>query len=186
MVGQVYFARCEGGPVKIGFTINVAARLAALQTSSAAPICLLAQCEGDRKTEAFFHRLVAHHRLYGEWFRPDPTVLHLVSQVDRGEINVPPQYLPTPADRATVGKSNKRSRDIIESARQWIQEIAAPVPFGERMEKTLRRVSSTACVSYRAVKAIWYGETETMKAEVYVGLQEAFDRKMSQLAGGVQ
>lgn len=71
------------------------------------------------------------------------------------------------------------TNDIIASCREWIQFLAQPLPFGERMGSTLERVAADAGVSYRTLKSIWYGECRSLKVEVYVGLKERFDQKMA-------
>lgn len=68
-VEQIYFIQSVGGgPIKIGWTKNVDARVRALQTSSAARLVVLGTCEGTRSLEAELHRRLAPHRHEGEWF----------------------------------------------------------------------------------------------------------------------
>lgn len=55
--------------VKIGFTTDVEKRLRQLQTASPAPLKVVARVIGTRAIEAFFHRMFAHRRVGGEWFR---------------------------------------------------------------------------------------------------------------------
>lgn len=61
------------GPVKIGISGNVAARLATLQTACPYPLVLVhvfttPNAECARKTEQAFHSIQAKHRSHGEWF----------------------------------------------------------------------------------------------------------------------
>ena len=64
----VYFVKA-GRFVKIGFSTNVAKRLAALQTSQPHKLRLLAVVEGDLSTESALHARFAELRHQGEWFR---------------------------------------------------------------------------------------------------------------------
>lgn len=65
-----YFIRC-GDTVKIGCSRDVAARLATLQISNAAPLQLLGVTP---ESESTLHRQFAEHRLHGEWFRLAPAI----------------------------------------------------------------------------------------------------------------
>lgn len=72
----VYFAqRGENGPIKIGVSGGVKARVSALQTAVAEPVRLLASIEGTRRDEEELHFRFQAHRLKGEWFRPVPELL---------------------------------------------------------------------------------------------------------------
>lgn len=66
--GWVYFVRA-GERVKIGHSLNVDARLTALQTGSPYKLELLAIVPGTVRDEAGFHRKFAALREHGEWFR---------------------------------------------------------------------------------------------------------------------
>lgn len=81
-ISGVYFIRRgESGPVKIGFSANVRKRVRSLQTGSAEPLKLLAVAEGGEQTERFLHEQFARHRLEGEWFSPDASLLGLISDL---------------------------------------------------------------------------------------------------------
>jgi hypothetical protein len=70
----VYFVRA-GDAVKIGRTANLASRLRALATGSAASLEVLASVPGGREREAQEHRRWRHLRLRGEWFRADEALV---------------------------------------------------------------------------------------------------------------
>jgi DNA-binding XRE family transcriptional regulator len=72
----VYFVQVgDAGPVKIGTTADVRARVQFLQCGSPEPLRLLGVVDGDLFEERRLHRLLAAYRLRGEWFRPEPAVL---------------------------------------------------------------------------------------------------------------
>ena len=74
--GHVYFVQAgEGGPIKIGWSQDVAQRIAGLQTAQAEPLRLLGTLPGTRLDEARVHRVLDHHRLRGEWFHPHAEVI---------------------------------------------------------------------------------------------------------------
>ena len=76
----IYFIGPEGGPIKIGYTANLTARLRSLRLANALPISLLASVEGPTRLEREYHRRFAAHRLHGEWFAPHPDIL---AEIDR-------------------------------------------------------------------------------------------------------
>lgn len=177
----VYFAQQEHGPIKVGWTTNLEGRLAALRTSASCRIELLAEMDGDKRTESYLHRLLSHYRAHGEWFHPAATVLCLVDRVKREGINcVPAKFRPAASPTPRVARDTS---DLIAEAKQWIAEIAAPQPVGENFTDTLKRVAALSGVSPRAVKAIWYDETKQLNAHVYVGLKDCFDAKMARELG---
>jgi hypothetical protein len=87
--GYVYFIQSggDGGPIKIGHSVDVADRLKTLQTSSPFELVLLGTMKFEHpwQAAAFEHRL--HHevfwdlRLRGEWFRCDARILRFVRTV---------------------------------------------------------------------------------------------------------
>lgn len=75
----VYFVQAGvGGPIKIGISTNVRARMVKMQTDAAAPLRLLAIVPGDQQQEARYHRLVSSHKQSGEWFAPHADVFALI------------------------------------------------------------------------------------------------------------
>lgn len=66
--GWVYFIKA-GDFIKIGFALDVATRVKALQTGSAETLQLLWQCPGDQKEEANWHAKFHEQHKRGEWFR---------------------------------------------------------------------------------------------------------------------
>jgi hypothetical protein len=66
--GFVYFAGPLEGPIKVGFTNNVAERLRGLQTASPVDLVLWAVIPGTLTCEAAWHDVLADERVRGEWF----------------------------------------------------------------------------------------------------------------------
>lgn len=67
----VYFLQAQhGGPIKIGFTQDLACRVRTLSTGSPSPLRVLAAAAGGTPDmEADLHTAFAAARLHGEWFR---------------------------------------------------------------------------------------------------------------------
>lgn len=83
---SIYFIQAEsGGPIKIGYASDLAARLAGLQTSHPDQLRLLATVQGTAAEEAQLHSLLEPHCARGEWFHPTEDVMVTVryaSQTD--------------------------------------------------------------------------------------------------------
>lgn len=72
-VGYVYFVRM-GTFVKIGHTLDVAARMKTIQTSCPAEIHLMKLVPGTVEIERDFHRRFRLHKARGEWFAMQGTL----------------------------------------------------------------------------------------------------------------
>ena len=64
----MYFIRAGDGPVKIGVTADVEARVATLQTGNACKLSVLAVIPVPPEMEGKLHKALDAHRLIGEWF----------------------------------------------------------------------------------------------------------------------
>lgn len=90
-IAGVYFIQgIDGGPIKIGESGDVMARLRDLQACS--PVVLHAigvidiaarYVESRRKTEQAWHSAFSRSRLHGEWFRPTPSLLDQIQKLAR-------------------------------------------------------------------------------------------------------
>ena len=80
--GHVYFLGSENGPIKIGHSTKLHARIRALKGASAVPLTLLAAIPGDRADEARWHRWFAKDRLHGEWFTRTPCLLAEIAKLN--------------------------------------------------------------------------------------------------------
>jgi hypothetical protein len=76
--GTVYFVGPANGPIKIGFTRDMAKRLSRLQAFSPFPLFVWAAIEGTTLCEAELHRAYSGDRLHGEWFALTPAIAHLI------------------------------------------------------------------------------------------------------------
>lgn len=85
-VSYLYFIR-QGlqGPVKVGRSTDVVARVKSLQTGSAEPLVLLGVVpEAGPLTESALHERLSNYRLCGEWFTATPEVLACINEVLAG------------------------------------------------------------------------------------------------------
>ena len=73
-MAQCYFIGSDGGPVKIGYSVDVAGRFKSIQSCSPVPLRLLATVGGGEAREAAYHIQFASARLHGEWFSRTPEI----------------------------------------------------------------------------------------------------------------
>lgn len=84
MIGNVYFIQALDR-IKIGFTKDVAARLAQLQTANGATLRLVAVIpNAPRSLEKRLHAHFAQYRLRGEWFQFTGPIASLAYHVKNG------------------------------------------------------------------------------------------------------
>ncbi|MES2602127.1 MAG: GIY-YIG nuclease family protein [Pseudomonadota bacterium] len=94
--GKVYFLE-GGGRIKIGHSRDVAARVRNIATSSPIKLGLLGSVDGSHKVEKAVHRMLAEHRVKGEWFVDCPqvrAVLDLMREHGSGVIPLEPPKPP--------------------------------------------------------------------------------------------
>lgn len=77
---QVYFVR-SGEHIKIGFSVDVPARMKELATGNPVQLELLAVVNGGRDLERAIHEALANHRSQREWFHDRPEVLQVMRAV---------------------------------------------------------------------------------------------------------
>jgi hypothetical protein len=78
----VYFIQAgDGGPIKIGFSVDPRKRMRHIQTMNAEQLFLLGtiECETDR-TEFHIHQRFAHICIRGEWHRPTEELLQFITE----------------------------------------------------------------------------------------------------------
>lgn len=88
-MSHVYFIQAgTDGPVKIGFTHDIAKRIHQLSTGNAAELKLLwsLDCEDvatAKNYEAGFHKIFANLRQRGEWFAWHPDIATLIGKLQQ-------------------------------------------------------------------------------------------------------
>jgi hypothetical protein len=86
----VYFVAFDGF-VKIGVAKNVKKRVSQLQSGCPHQLDLIGVVEGDRETEAAYHKKFRKLRVSGEWFRLAPPLTDEIMRLVRIELGVPPE-----------------------------------------------------------------------------------------------
>jgi hypothetical protein len=79
---MIYFVQpIDGGPVKIGFTDNLSARLIQLEQHYRVSLAVLATLPGDRAVERSIHKKFAHLRFgQTEQFRPEAELFEFINK----------------------------------------------------------------------------------------------------------
>ena len=84
----VYFIQAgEGGPIKIGVTHNIKARLDGLQTANPFKLKVLAYFQCHATVEKELHLAFFDIRLEGEWFEPREDLITFIERSVSGEIS---------------------------------------------------------------------------------------------------
>jgi hypothetical protein len=84
---HVYILRFGEGPVKIGYSSNIGARLRVIGASHWEPLTMVGAIMGNRSTERALHdRLRADRIGRTEWFKPSASVLDVAKGIASGEL----------------------------------------------------------------------------------------------------
>lgn len=127
---SVYFIRAgvDGPFVKIGTAIDVAARLATIETACPFPVTLMREVAGGRTVERWFHSYFAARRTHREWFSYCDEML-TVSPPALVECNPPdfPIIGKLGGRDAVVRQLKKRGHEIgWDAVRMWAQRGTIP------------------------------------------------------------
>lgn len=84
-ISSVYFIQLgDDGPVKIGHSDNVKARMRTLQTAHTEKLRLLYSFPGTKADEILLHRKFLSHKISGEWFSPHEDIMGFISRRKSG------------------------------------------------------------------------------------------------------
>jgi hypothetical protein len=92
MTKTVYCIR-SNGLLKIGYSAQFEKRLSGLRGASAADVVVVMTLPAARNVEAALHRRLAAHRVRHEWFRDEPEVLSVLTDVKENGESVLAGYL---------------------------------------------------------------------------------------------
>ena len=78
----IYFLQgVDGGPIKIGISKSIRARIKQIQANSPVQLRVIGLCRGTSRDEANFHKQFAEFRLHGEWFSDCEQIQETVNKV---------------------------------------------------------------------------------------------------------
>jgi DNA polymerase IIIc chi subunit len=79
---MVYFIYAQNSEkIKIGYTEDITARFANIQTCCPEELSLLVTAEGGEALEQKLHRKFKHLRVHGEWFKSDDAIWKLIFEL---------------------------------------------------------------------------------------------------------
>lgn len=134
----IYFVQAEhGGPIKIGYAINIIDRHKQLQVASPYKLIVLAHMKGGHLDENALHNRFAEYRLHGEWFLPCEELFEFIKNLPKFEIAnglIVDDSLPTLTDSNTlwklyeVGYNLQAIGSIFGVSKQRIHQILQKIP----------------------------------------------------------
>lgn len=90
---MIYFIQQnKNGPVKIGYTENLRARISGIQVSNPCTLTLLGTVSGSKHIERQIHQHLRYYHVGGEWFRASSFVLEYIFSLP----NYKPDHLDDP------------------------------------------------------------------------------------------
>lgn len=172
----VYFVRRKddaSGPIKIGFTRKLDARLQQLNSEYPGGVELLASCKGGAALEGAIHRRLADHRIDGEWFQAAPAVLNVLRAAKTG---IPEADDPVTRDR--VLPEDEFAKDIRIETRFYLNELMKREwrGYGDSLEGARDRVLDRIGVARSQGKALFHRlqSIKTVSGDVYRLLNLAY------------
>lgn len=111
---HIYFAQgVSGGPVKIGRTVCLSARLKSLQTGSPLTLKFVGVIPfGGAATEKTLHKKFANLHAHGEWFHPGEELLEYIKTYSSAPADVPDRVPPgEPSPSRYVGLTREFASD---------------------------------------------------------------------------
>lgn len=156
----------EHGPVKIGRTDDVHARLADLQASHHELLVLLRVIDTPFDAEPILHRRFSHLRLRGEWFSFDEEMLTFIPVEPKAEAEPPLMEIIKAARRAAIAET----QDLCEEIWQHFRGI-------DNRRQFVKRLASLIGLTPGRAKKIVYGEKLRIEVHEMEGLR-ALARKL--------
>lgn len=78
----LYFIQEQNGPVKIGYARDPRERIKSMQVGNPRPLELVFWTRTPTEVEGRVHRLLADHRIMGEWYAPNADVWAVLEAVE--------------------------------------------------------------------------------------------------------
>ena len=124
---QIYFLQSGGGPIKIGFAVNIQARIDTLQLGNPEKLKLLKTVEGSVSGEKEIHRRFSKDKIRGEWFNPTDELLSFIAKIGSSYTSI---------------KEKRYLYQALNATERFYKDINFDLPeFGElkKTSKTIRK-----------------------------------------------
>jgi hypothetical protein len=137
---MIYFIQAvDGGPIKIGYSIDPQKCLKQIQRKSPVPLQILRMIEGDIEYKEAIHHLFNKSRVRGEWFDPSEELLAFIEK--------PLKLEPINSEGSRVYRTSEGQRlsdilEVVQSLDETGQQAVLKYALSLTQEKRLARQSS--------------------------------------------
>ena len=170
---MIYFIQgVSGGSIKIGYSKDIESRIKSLQFHSPVQLTVVGWMEGSVELERQLHKVFSSHRLWGEWFSPDESILDYI------RCNC--EKLPVPEGVSTKKtthlnfrvseETNKRLRAVTKVSGKTITSLTIEI-----MEYCCKKMHDPSCV-----KEILGGMSDEKAQFISDGLRRLHDDHMAE------
>jgi len=155
----VYFARA-GSAVKIGYALDVASRIRAIQTGCPIKVELFRTIRGGGVEKRWLHEHFAAQRLQGEWFRYSRDMLTI--EVALASDSDVPAVRPRPIPRRREHFVEVSSTLIISTLTKQVRAIVGASP-GTQVRGRIFAAAQILRLPQGRIKAWYYGEVRRVE-----------------------
>ncbi|MGL4444243.1 MAG: GIY-YIG nuclease family protein [Alsobacter sp.] len=162
---KTYFVRLgDDGPIKIGKTLDVDARVAKLQTSAPAPLKILAVADSNIETDC--HRRFSDLRRHHEWFDPSEELLSFIAGVAKNDSRIIRESFANDSRLITDHRSPTTDHQTAETPSAWGPPKPKPEPEPEPFAFAFGSASCEAsCDHYEQSVALATGKPYAMNRD---------------------
>ncbi|MBW4633917.1 MAG: GIY-YIG nuclease family protein [Iphinoe sp. HA4291-MV1] len=117
----VYFIYCEkANAIKIGYSLDVAARLSSLQTGNPCKLKVLTIVLGGVREEKVLHNFFDTSRLLGEWFTLSECLVHYLLFINEQGVYKDPSTMPAIAKKKKDSYYSRANANVAERKLQAV------------------------------------------------------------------
>lgn len=135
--GFIYFIQAvSGGPIKIGYSKDPAARLKTLQTGHPEELVILRMYPGTQQAECSMHKGWERYQVRNEWFHPADAIMECIDFSEREDPRVNPTAatLSTPTGSRPVTYAQDRASGKATARIRQFNRALEVLPMKERRE----------------------------------------------------
>jgi len=177
MKGEIYLARMTStGAIKIGFTTDLAARVASLWYVVPGGVSVITSFLGTPDAETYLHKKFAHRRISGEWFEAAEDLLDFIERVKvEGNLVVPSLFR---ADEIEEKQPKPGEAEARHRASFYLKRISEPVRADEKIRDRMKNAATRTGISESRVEDIWRLEARSITAAEYLRIKEIYEARL--------
>lgn len=182
----IYFAVARTtptGPVKIGYTTDLKARISGLSVGMPGGITVLATLPGGIETEQYLHERFAGCRRSGEWFDLTDELRQFIQDVQNKKPGLVPFVEP---GASTIRRSPAEiAADCVAEAKEILafllgQEFRG---IGDTIEASMHRLEMKHGIPFSISHRVRHRAMSDMLVSNYFVIKEAYDAELAKDAG---